>query len=80
LSVTPVSLFQEQQNIPDREGELLVRFRGSVSQRDKETVLATVGVRNVKQLRGGSGFEKVELSGSRDAKTAALELLMQPQV
>src|SRR6185503_7521727 len=80
LSVTPVNLFPEQQNIPDREGELLVRFRGDVSQRTKDTILATVGVKKVKQLRGGSGLEKVELSGSRDAKTAALELLMKPQV
>jgi hypothetical protein len=79
LSVAPVSVFHEQ-NIPEREGELLVRFRGGVSQRDKDTILATLGVKRVKELRGGSGFEKVELSGGRDVKTAALELLMKPQV
>jgi subtilisin family serine protease len=80
LLVKPLSLLPEPQNIPEREGELLVRFRGGVSQRDKDTILATLGVNKVKELRGGSGFEKVELSGARDAKTAALELLMKPQV
>ncbi|HVI70542.1 MAG TPA: S8 family serine peptidase, partial [Pyrinomonadaceae bacterium] len=79
MSVAPVSLFQERNN-PEREGELLVRFRGGVSQRDKDIILATLGVNKVKELRGGSGFEKVELSGARDVKTAALELLMKPQV
>jgi hypothetical protein len=54
LTVTPVSLLPEQQNIPDSEGELLVRFRGGVSQRDKDTILATLGVKKVKELRGGS--------------------------
>ena len=80
LLVQPVSLFPEPHNVPEREDELLVRFRGGVSQRDKDTILATVGVKKIKQLRGGSGFEKVELSGVRDANTAALELLMKPQV
>jgi len=75
LSVAPVSLFQ-QQNIPEREGELLVRFRGGVSQRDKNIILATLGVNKVKELRGGSGFEKDELSGARDVDTAPLEALM----
>ncbi len=80
LFVHPVSLFQEQQNIPAREGELLVRFRGGASRQDKDTILATHGLRKIKQLRGESGLEKLELSGGGDSKTAALELLMNPQV
>lgn len=45
-------LLQVQEEAPHREGELLVRFRGGISQRDKETILATHGVKKIKQLRG----------------------------
>ncbi len=80
LSVKPVRFLQEQLDLPHRDAELLVRFRGGVSPRDKEIVAASYGVRKIKKLRGESGFDKLELSGSRDPKTAALELLMNPQV
>jgi hypothetical protein len=63
-----------------REGEILVRFRDGVSQRDKETILATHGVRRKQQLEGDSGFEKLELAAGRDAKAAVLQLLQNPQV
>lgn len=42
--------------------------------------MATHGLRAKKQLRGDSGFEKVELNNGRDARTAALELLQNSQV
>lgn len=79
LFVTPV-VHLDSQKIPHRDGEVLVRFRGGISQRDKDTILTTHGVKKINQLRGASGFEKLELFGSRDSKTVALELLMNPQV
>lgn len=69
-----------QANAAHREGELLVRFRASVSDRDKEIIIATQGARKKKDLRGDSGIEKFEVQGGRDARAAALQLLMNPQV
>ena len=80
LSVKPVERLQVQTDLRHRDAELLVRFRGGLSQRDKETVAATYGARKIKKLLGESGFDKLELAGGRDPKTAALELLMHPQV
>jgi len=57
-----------------------MRFRDGVSTRDKETILATHGVRRKQQLEGDSGFEKLELPAGRDIKTAVLQLLQNPQV
>jgi RHS repeat-associated protein len=69
-----------QEPAPHRDGELIVRFRGGVSQQDKETILATHGARKSQKLRGDSGFEKLELANGRDPKRTALELLLNPQV
>src|ERR1051325_8609900 len=66
------------QNAAHREGELLVRFRPGVSSHDKDTMIATHGARRKKQLDGDSGVEKLEVRG--DLSTAALELLLNPQV
>lgn len=63
-----------------REGEILVRFRAGVSENEKETIVATHGGRKKKQLKGASGFEKLELAAGRDAKPAVLQLLLNPQV
>lgn len=71
---------QADANAPHRQGELLVRFRGGVSSRDKETILAANGARKKKDLQGESGIERLELPAGRDARTAALQLLMNPQV
>jgi RHS repeat-associated protein len=71
---------QESSNAPYRQGELLVRFRTGVSNDDKETILATHGARKKKDLRGASGVEKLELLGGRDARAAAQEMLLNPQV
>src|SRR5688572_18739932 len=65
---------------PHREGELLVKFRDGVSQKDQDTVLANHGVSRRKQLRGSSRLEKVELPSGRDTKTTAFELLQNSQV
>jgi RHS repeat-associated protein len=63
-----------------RDGEILVRFRGGVSEKEKETIIATHGAQKKKQLRGDSGFEKLELTAGRDAKATVLQLLLNPQV
>ena len=64
----------------EREGELLVRFRPGLSQRDKETIIATHGARKKKDLEGDSGIQKLTLVASKDPKTVALQLLLNPQV
>ncbi|HEX5886644.1 MAG TPA: S8 family peptidase, partial [Pyrinomonadaceae bacterium] len=71
-----------QANAPARyrDGEILVRFREGVSQKDKDTIIATQGARRKKQLRGDSGFEKLDLTAGRDIKTAVLQFLLNPQV
>ena len=71
---------QEQAPARFREGELLVRFRNGVSEKEKETIMAAHGGRKKKQLKGNSGLEKLELAAGRDAKAAALQLLLNPQV
>ncbi|MFN2406644.1 MAG: S8 family serine peptidase [Pyrinomonadaceae bacterium] len=68
-----------QSPAPHRESELLVRFRGGVSERDKETVIATHGALKKKDLQGLSGVEKLEVLG-RDVRRVALEMLLNPQV
>src|SRR5438045_5231174 len=77
--IKPVSLTQER-NAPSRVGELLVRFHAGVSQSVKDMIIATQGARRKKELRGESGVEKWELSAGRNVKTAAVELLLNPQV
>ena len=66
--------------VQHREGEILVRFRAGVSEKEKETIVATHGARKKKPLKGDSGFEKLELAAGRDPKTAVLQLLLNPQV
>lgn len=71
---------QEQPAAPFRPGEVLVRFRNGVSRKDRETIMATHGLRAKKQLRGDSGFETVEFNNGRDTRTVALQLLQNSQV
>jgi hypothetical protein len=71
---------REPSNAPYRHGELLVRFRTGVSNGEKETILTTHGARKKKDLRGASGVETLELLGGRDVRTAAQEMLLNPQV
>ena len=63
---------------PYRDGELLVRFRGGISNRDKETIIATHGARKKADLTGESEIEKLEVS--RDPRTVASEFLLSPEV
>lgn len=64
---------------PYREGELLIRFRPGVSQLVKDLIVSTQGARRKEELRGESGVETLQLSRGREW-SAALELLMKPQV
>jgi len=75
-----LSSTQEQSPANYREGEILVRFRSGVSEKDKETIMATHGGRKKKQLKGDSGFEKFQLAAGRDTKSVVLQLLLNPQV
>ena len=43
---------QEKALVRYREGEILVRFRSGVSEKDKETIMATHGAQKKKQLKG----------------------------
>ena len=79
ISKTRSVATKQQSAAPYREHELLVRFRAGTSELVKDTILATHGARK-KQLRGESGVERLELRTGRDVKTAALELLLNPQI
>src|ERR687892_1805255 len=76
-AVTPL---QEQPLAPHRDGELLVRFRSGLPQPIKDSIIAAQGARRKKQLQGESGVEKLALPAGRNLRTAALELLLDPQV
>ena len=71
---------QQQSVAPYREHELLVRFRAGTSELVKDTISAAQGARRKKQLRGESGFERLELRTGQDVRTAALELLLNSQI
>ena len=71
---------QQQSVAPYREHELLVRFRAGTSELVKDTISAAQGARRKKQLRGESGFERLELRTGHDVRTAALELLLNSQI
>jgi subtilisin family serine protease len=74
------SIQDESIQAPARSNELLVRFRASASQLDKDTAIAAQGARRKKELRGESGVEKLELLGGQDVRTAALQLMLNPNV
>ena len=57
-----------------------MRFRAGVSERDKDTILASHGAQRKKYLRGESGIEKLRLTSGRDVQLAALQVLLDPQV
>src|SRR5205807_6778237 len=63
-----------------RDGEVLVRFRGSASETEKDTIVLSHGARRNKKLRGESGIEKLELSAGQDAETVAAQLRLNPAV
>ena len=71
---------EEQTRIAYREGEVLVRFRAGVSKSSRDLVVAAHGAKRKKQLQGDSGLEALELPTGRDVRSAALQLMLNPQV
>ena len=78
--VRPAITTAPWQKLSRREGELLVRFRGGVSERAKDDLVAAMGARRKSKSRGESGFEKLELRQGQDASDAAAELSRDPSV
>ena len=70
-----------QQDIaPHRTGELLIRFRGGLSESDKATAIASVDARRKRPLRGESRIEKLELASGQNPETAARHLRLNPAI
>lgn len=63
-----------------REGELLIRFRQSASEQDRNILVASKGARRDKKLAGKSRFEKLRLAAGRDLQSLAAELRQNPMV
>jgi subtilisin family serine protease len=79
-SFPAAKILQEVPAAHYRDTELLVRFRAGVSEQVKEMILAVHGVRRKRQLAGESSVARVELPAGRDVRSAALELMLNPQV
>jgi len=80
LKTRSVLTTQQQSAAPYRGDELLVRFRAGTSELVKDTIAATQGARRKKKLPSESGVERLELRNGRDVRTAALGLLLNPQI
>jgi hypothetical protein len=63
-----------------REGELLVRFREEVTERDRNEVARAQGARRGAKLRGASRVQKMALQPGQDAAAVAAELRLRPEV
>ncbi|HKR59587.1 MAG TPA: S8 family serine peptidase, partial [Pyrinomonadaceae bacterium] len=70
----------QQSAAPRRNGELLVRFRGGMSEQDKANAAASQGARRSRNLRGESGIEKLELNPAQNPEAAAQQLRLNPAV
>ncbi|MDQ3668012.1 MAG: S8 family serine peptidase [Acidobacteriota bacterium] len=75
-----LSLNSATQASGQRSGELLVRFRGGVSEQEKATLAAAHGGRRKGQLRGESGIEKLEVAPGQEVETLVLQLRLNPAV
>ncbi|HKO45139.1 MAG TPA: S8 family serine peptidase, partial [Pyrinomonadaceae bacterium] len=73
-----VTFVQDHQKPMYREDEVLVRFRATATEHEKNTVALVHGAGR-KKLKGESGVEKFKVSG-QSAQTVALSLLQQPSV
>ncbi|MGH9908016.1 MAG: S8 family serine peptidase, partial [Pyrinomonadaceae bacterium] len=63
-----------------RSGELLLRFRGGVTDQDKTLAIASQGARRKKQLRGESAIEELELTAGQNPETVAQQLRLNPAI
>jgi YD repeat-containing protein len=79
-ATTPAPVNPLRQRSTRRERELIVRFRESVSEQDKNSLVASQGARRKRKLRGMSRIEKLELATGREAEAAAEQLRHLPAV
>jgi RHS repeat-associated protein len=63
-----------RRDAPRRDGEVLVRFRVSASQQQRNEAARGVGGRRAGLLRGGSRIERVTLSAGQEPEVAAAAL------
>jgi len=63
-----------------RAGELIVRFRATVSEQEKNSSVENHGAHRSKKLRGDSGIEKLTIPANQDAESAAAELRTNPAI
>ena len=70
----------QQQQVPYRDGELIVKFRAGVSPQVRDTIIATHGATRKKRLQGESALERLELPAARDVRDVALQMLLNPMV
>jgi RHS repeat-associated protein len=68
------------QDAARRDGELIVRFRGNVSEEERNALAAAKGGQRKGKLRGESGAERLELQPGQDVLAAAGELRADPRV
>ena len=73
------SLPQAQASPAIKPGELLVKFRSSVSPQLRDALIASIGARRRSPLRGQSNLEKLELNGT-DPFLVALQLRQHPAI
>lgn len=79
-SFSAARVLQEVPAARYRDTELLVRFRAGVPELVKDMILASHGAQRKKQLAGESTVDKLQLPAGRDVRTAALQLMLNPQV
>jgi RHS repeat-associated protein len=63
-----------------RAGEVIIRFRGGITEQEKNAVAHSRGARRAKKLRGDSQVEKLEVRASEDVEALAAELRLNPSV
>ncbi|MEK6278780.1 MAG: S8 family serine peptidase [Acidobacteriota bacterium] len=78
-SSNAISFLQGSSQAQTRDGEVLVRFRISASEQDRNLVALTHNVQR-KKLRGESGVERLRTQAGQSAESLALALLQQPAV
>ena len=73
-------------SVRKRAGELLIRFRGDISERESEAILEAKGARRQRalnrqgKLRGESGIERLTIAEGQDVEAVASELRSSPSV
>src|SRR5229473_7449666 len=79
-ATSPSTRLMSPQRGGRHEGEVLVRFRGTASEREKDNIVLSHGARRNKKLSAESGIEKLELSAGQDVDTVAAQMRLNPAV